>query len=57
MQKWGWGLVSVALLIFVTTYQNQRSFSLFSLILLIIGIVMIVKGTKKEKQSEDYKDN
>lgn len=57
MQKWGWGLVSVALLIFVTTYQNQRSFSLFSLILLIIGIVMIVKGTKKEKPSEDYKDN
>ena len=56
MQKWGWGLVSVALLIFVTTYQNQRSFSLFSLILLVIGIVMIVKGTKKERQSEDNKD-
>ena len=56
MQKWGWGLISVGLLIFVTTYQNQKSFSLFSLILLVIGIVMIVKGTKKERQSEDNKD-
>lgn len=56
MQKWGWGFVSVALLIFVTTYQNQKSFSLFSLVLLIIGVIMIVKGTKKEKQSEDHKD-
>ena len=56
MQQWGWGVVSIALLIFVSTYQNNKGLVVFSIILGIIGIMMVRGGTKKEKNSENHKD-
>lgn len=56
MQQWGWGVVSIALLIFVSTYQNNKGLVVFSIILGIIGIMMVRGGAKKEKNSENHKD-
>lgn len=56
MQQWGWGVVSIALLIFISTYQNNKGLVVFSIILGIIGIMMVRGGAKKEKNSENHKD-
>lgn len=47
MQQWGWGVVSVALLIFVSTYQNNKGLVIFSIILGILCIMM-VRGSEKK---------
>ena len=56
MQQWGWGVVSVALLIFVSTYQNNKGLVVFSIILGILGIMMVRASAKKERNSENHKD-
>ena len=56
MQQWGWGVVSVALLIFVSTYQNNKGLVVFSSILGILGIMMVRASAKKERNSENHKD-
>ena len=56
MQQWGWGVVSVALLIFVSTYQNNKGLVVFSIILGILGIMMVRGSAKKERNSENHKD-
>lgn len=57
MQQWGWGVVSIALLIFVSTYQNNKGLVIFSIILGILGIMMVRRSAKKEKNSENHKDS
>lgn len=56
MQQWGWGVVSVALLIFVSTYQNNNGLVVFSIVLGILGIMMVKASAKKERNSENHKD-
>ncbi len=56
MQQWGWGVVSVALLIFVSTYQNNTGLVVFSIGLGILGIMMVRGSAKKERNSENHKD-
>ena len=56
MQQWGWGVVSIALLIFVSTYQNNKGLVVFSIILGILGIMMVRASAKKERNSENHKD-
>ncbi|WP_179296187.1 hypothetical protein [Pseudolactococcus piscium] len=56
MQQWGWGVVSIALLIFVSTYQNNKGLVAFSIVLGILGIMMVRVSAKKERNSENHKD-
>lgn len=56
MQQWGWGVVSIALLIFVSTYQNNKGLVVFSIVLGILGIMMVRVSAKKERNSENHKD-
>ncbi|GFH41098.1 hypothetical protein [Pseudolactococcus insecticola] len=60
MQKWGWGFVSLGLLIFITTLQSKGAFVIVSLLVIILGIGMIVVGGRNGKladKSEKGDDN
>ncbi|GAB2021195.1 hypothetical protein RyT2_02680 [Pseudolactococcus yaeyamensis] len=53
LQKWGWGFISLALLIFITTLQGQGKFLIVSILLFVLGIGMIVVGAKHDKVDEN----
>ncbi|GFH42296.1 hypothetical protein Hs30E_08470 [Lactococcus hodotermopsidis] len=56
MQKWGWGFISLALLIFITSYAGDKKSVPLSVLLFLIGLAMVIVSVKKEKKDGDSKD-
>ncbi|MDR1606625.1 MAG: hypothetical protein LBS41_05890 [Streptococcaceae bacterium] len=53
MQKWGWGFVSLGLLIFITTMQGKAAFVILSVLIVLIGGIMVKVGDRQEKAAQE----
>lgn len=53
LQKWGWGFISLALLIFISTLQGAGAFLIFSVLVFALGLGMVIVGNKKDKTEQN----
>lgn len=53
LQKWGWGFISLALLIFISTLQGTGAFVIFSVLVFALGLGMVIVGGKKDKSEQN----